>query len=154
MDERVVCLVDYENIADEAVLSGKIINFHELVALARSYGRLAGTYVFVPDHRLKDEVVWRARKQGCVIISTGSQFQDRAKQYLTADTIMIDFGISMAVAMQKLDKIVVVSHDGDFVTLINHAKNEGVEVIVVAGEKIAGVLREVADVIRDLPFES
>lgn len=150
---KVVALVDYENIVREAVLHGQSIDFEKLVELCRGFGELVFGFLIVPKHYSYDSWLNAAHEHGFFAIAVPLPSNpDRPKQHENADTIMINLGNRLL----ELDPdiVVVVTHDGDFLTLTNRVRDSGRQAILIAGPKVAKALTRVVDLILPLPIKS
>ncbi len=153
-NNRLVILIDYENISREASLQGKILDFDKLRQECLEIGIIDFILVFVPSHLVSYRLPEYIYNKGMYIISCPSAYSDSKplKEKDRVDTIMMEFGLKL-VDRTDLTHLVVVSHDGDFVRLMNQAKDRRKKVIAIAGEKISYVLKQVVDMIYPLPLK-
>lgn len=150
---RVVALIDYENIVKEALVSGQLVDFEKLAELCRSFGEVVASFLFVPRHLSYESWLNGAHEQGFFVVAVPpSASPERLKQHENADTIMIDLGSRMV--MLNIDVFVIVTHDADFLTLTNRARDAGRQVVLVAGEKAARILTHAVDLICPLPTKA
>jgi uncharacterized LabA/DUF88 family protein len=158
VEPKVIVLVDWENIARTAFENGRKVDLKQLATLCRTFGEVVYKILFVPDHEVgkmsQSEYDWRERatEEGFVIVATRSRFSsnniDNNKQYRNADTSMIDFGNR---SLSLVDKLVLVSNDADLITLVNHTKDQGKEVVVIGGDELSQILYRGADAVYSLP---
>jgi uncharacterized LabA/DUF88 family protein len=150
--KNVIVLIDYENIALEAVSLGMVVDFEKLAQLRRSFGNVIISVLFVPKRYLDDPWFDDAWKQGFHVEPVPMQPFDHEKQYRTADAMMNDYGVRMC-GVAGIDAIVIVSHDGDFIPLANLARDLGKQVILVAGEHASRALVKAVDIQFPLPMK-
>ena len=66
----------------------------------------------------------------------------------------VGIAIDAVILAEKVDVVVIVSGDGDFIRLVEYLKNKGLKVEVAAfGRSTSGKLKEVVDVFHDLEAE-
>ncbi|MBU6500517.1 MAG: NYN domain-containing protein [Patescibacteria group bacterium] len=149
----VIALVDYENIAREAAADGKIVDFAGLAELCRSCGKVAASFLFVPDHMTQDRWVREAYDQGFFVVSSPSRasLTVSVKQADTADTNMISIGRRFS---DIIDGVVIVSNDRDFLTLVNDFKDKGKKIVLIHGAKVSPALREVVKLRFPVPVRN
>jgi len=148
--ERILVLVDYENVAREASVEGKIVDFEKLATLCRNLGVVVASYIFIPHH-FYDSWVEAAYNQGFHALTLPSRSDYKTvKQMYSADTAMISVGASYSDA---IDQIVIVTNDGDLSTLANQARNKKKRVVLISGEKVSPILLKVVDINYPIPLQ-
>ena len=150
-DQRIGVFIDVQNMYYSArqLYKGKV-NFNVVLKEAIAGRQLIRAIAYVIKADVKDEATFydALSEMGFEVKSKDLQvFYGGAKK---GDW---DIGISMDVMRlaPKLDTIVLVSGDGDFSDLLEHAKSLGCRVEVVAfGKTTSHKLKEVADFFTDL----
>lgn len=153
-EQRVGVFVDVQNMYYSAKsLHGRKINFANILRTAAAGRKLirAIAYVIKADERDKEHFYEGLEKIG---------YEIRAKElqifYGGAKKGDWDVGIAMDVMrlVAKLDVIVLVSGDGDFQDLLEHAKALGCRTEVIAfGKSCSSRLKEAAHLIVDMDKE-
>lgn len=150
-DQRVGVFVDVQNLYYSAKnLYNKKVNFKILLKEAIAERQLVRAIAYVIKADVKDEQTFYS-----VLGEIG--FEVRAKDlqvfYGGAKKGDWDVGIAMDVMRlaPKLDTVVLISGDGDFSDLLEHAKSLGCRTEVIAfGRTTSHKLLEVADLFIDL----
>jgi hypothetical protein len=149
--ERILVLVDYENVAREASVEGKIVDFKELAGLCRSLGSVIASFIFMPDGLIHESWTRAAYDHGFFVVSSPSRYKsDGMKMKDTADTNMIALGRRF---FESIDQLVIVSNDSDFLTLVNEARDRKKKVVLISGEKVSPILRKVVDINYPIPLQ-
>ncbi len=151
-DQRVGIFIDTQNLYHSAKhLYKRKVNFGNVVKDALAGRKLIRAIAYVITTEQEDErgFIDALAKNGIETKAKGLQiFYDGSKK---ADW---DIGLAIdAVAMApKLDAIIIISGDGDFVPLCNYLKfHHGTQVEVAAfGQSASGKLKEAADDFLDL----
>jgi uncharacterized LabA/DUF88 family protein len=152
-ENRLAIFIDYENIAREAALSGKILDFDKLLEECLEVGSIDFAFVFVPAHLVSYRLPEYIYNKGFYIVSCPSAYNGKGlKEKDRVDTIMTEIGRKL-IERSDLTHIVIVSHDGDFVRLANDAKLHRKRVVAIAGESISFLLKKVVDIIYPLPLK-
>lgn len=154
-DQRVGIFIDTQNLYHSAKhLYKRKVNFGNVVKDALAGRKLIRSIAYVITTENEDEKAFldALSKNGIETKAKDLQiFYDGSKK---ADW---DIGLAIdAVAMApKLDAIIIISGDGDFVPLCNYLKfHHGVQVEAVAfGQSASGKLREAADDFLDLSLQ-
>ena len=150
-DQRIGVFVDVQNLYYSAKnLYNRKVNFHALLKEAISERQLIRAIAYVIKADVKDEQTFYSvlEEIGFEVRSKDLQvFYDGAKK---GDW---DVGIAMDVMRlaPKLDTVVLISGDGDFSDLLEHAKSLGCRTEVIAfGRTTSHKLLDVADLFIDL----
>jgi len=153
-EQRIGVFVDVQNLYYSARhLYNSKVNFNEILKHAVNNRKLIRAFAYVIKADVKDESNFfeALEKQG---------YEVRAKDLQTfvggSKKGDWDVGIAMDIIKlaPKLDTIVIVSGDGDYVPLVQHAQSVGCRVEAIAfGKSASGKLREVADEFVDLGKE-
>jgi uncharacterized LabA/DUF88 family protein len=151
VDQRVGVFVDVQNMYYSAKnLYNKKVNFQILLKEAIAGRRLIRAISYVIKADVKDEQTFYS-----VLEEIGFEVRSKELQifYDGAKKGDWDVGIAMDVMRHapKLDTIVLISGDGDFSDLLEHAKSLGCRTEVMAfGRTTSHKLIEVADLFIDL----
>jgi len=145
---KIGVLLDYENIASEAISKGSTISFKGLSNLFKECAKLGNLILpmaFLPDHFIKNstggDVLQDLHTAGFYPIpckSTNSKNKDKV------DSIMVEVGKSL-IDETQISRIVIVSHDGDFIPLFNYATSHGVKPLLMSGKKISFIFKKIAE---------
>jgi len=150
-DQRIGVFVDVQNMYYSAKnLYNKKVNFKTLLTEAIAGRRLIRAISYVIKADVKEEQTFYS-----VLEEIGFEVRTKELQvfYGGAKKGNWDVGIAMDVMRHapKLDTIVLISGDGDFSDLLEHAKSLGCRTEVMAfGRTTSHKLREVADMFIDL----
>lgn len=155
MDQRIGVFVDVQNMYYSAKhLYNNKVNFKVILREAVEGRKLVRAIAYVIKADVKDENTFYDALQGM-------GFEVKAKDlqifYGGAKKGDWDVGIAMDVMRlaPKLDTIVLVSGDGDFSDLLEHAKSLGCRTEVIAfGKTTSHRLREVTDSFIDLDINN
>jgi len=150
-DQRIGIFVDTQNMYHSARnLFNSRVNFKEILRQATAGRKLISAVAYVITSPTKEEAAFfeAMEKSGFKIKTKDLQiFPGGAKK---ADW---DVGIAMdAIKLSpRLDVIILVSGDGDYVPMVEYLQNHGLQVEVIAfGESSSKSLREAADDFIDL----
>jgi len=150
-EQRVGVFVDVQNLYYSARNLYKAkANFNEVLKLAVSNRKLIRAFAYVIKADVKDESNFfeALEKQGYEI--RAKDLQTFIGGHKKGDW---DVGIAMDTIKlaPKLDVIVIVSGDGDYVPLVQHAQSVGCRVEAIAfGKSSSSMLKEAADEFIDL----
>ncbi|PIR69572.1 MAG: hypothetical protein COU47_02345 [Candidatus Niyogibacteria bacterium CG10_big_fil_rev_8_21_14_0_10_46_36] len=150
-DQRVAILIDVQNLYHSArSLYNKRVNFNEVVKAARAGRQLVRAVAYVVTTKMGTEKAFLGALE-----KMGIEMRERQLQefYGGAKKGNWDVGIVVdAIRFSEVvDVIIIVSGDGDFVSLVEYLKNKGRQVEVIAfGRSTSAQLIEVADDFIDL----
>lgn len=150
-DQRVAVLIDVQNLYHSArSLYQKRVNFKEVLKAAVAGRQLVRAVAYVVTTKAQTERLFFE-----ALGKLGIEIRERPLQefYGGAKKANWDVGIVVdAIRFSEVvDVIVIISGDGDFVSLTDYLKNKGRQVEVLAfGRSTSSQLREVADDFTDL----
>jgi uncharacterized protein (TIGR00288 family) len=149
--QRVGVLIDVANLYHSAknIYSSRV-NFREVLKLAISKRNLIRVFAYVVRTKTGEE---KPFFEALISLGIETRIKDLQEFYGGAKKADWDVGIVIdAVRMApSVDAIVLVSGDGDFVSLVEYLKNQGKRVEVIAfGKSASGHLKESADEFIDL----
>ena len=152
--QRVGVLIDVQNLYHSAknIYSARV-NFKEILKLAVSKRNLIRVFAYVVRTKTGEE---RPFFEALTNLGIETRIKDLQEFYGGAKKADWDVGLVIdAVRMAPgVDAIVIVSGDGDFISLVEYLKNQGKRVEVIAfGKSASGHLKEVADEFIDLDKE-
>ncbi|KYK22427.1 hypothetical protein AYK24_02335 [Thermoplasmatales archaeon SG8-52-4] len=150
-DQRIGVFIDVQNMYYSArqLYKGKV-NFNVVLKQAIAGRQLIRAIAYVIKADVKDEDTFYD-----ALSEIGFEVKSKDLQVFYGGAKKGDWDIGIAMDVMrlapKLDTIVLVSGDGDFSDLLEHAKSLGCRVEVVAfGKTTSHKLREVADFFTDL----
>jgi len=151
-DQRVGVFVDVANMYHSAKnLYGARVNFKEILKEALASRKLIRAIAYVIQSKsIEEEGFFEA------LSKQGFEVKMKALQVFAGGAKKADWDVGLAVdaikMADKLDSIILVTGDGDYLPLISYLKeNKGCLVEVLAfGETASGKLREAADEFIDL----
>ena len=150
-NQRIGVFVDVQNMYYSArqLYKGKV-NFNVVLTEAIAGRQLIRAIAYVIKADVKDEGIFYD-----ALSEMGFEVKSKDLQVFYGGAKKGDWDIGIAMDVMrlapKLDTIVLVSGDGDFSDLLEHAKSLGCRVEVVAfGKTTSHKLREVADFFTDL----
>ena len=150
-DQRIGVFIDVQNMYYSArqLYKGKV-NFNVVLKQAIAGRKLIRAIAYVIKADVKDEDTFYD-----ALSDIGFEVKSKDLQVFYGGAKKGDWDIGIAMDVMrlapKLDTIVLVSGDGDFSDLLEHAKSLGCRVEVVAfGKTTSHKLREVADFFTDL----
>lgn len=150
-DQRVAILIDVQNLYHSArSLYNKRVNFTEVLKSARAGRQLVRAVAYVVTTKAGTEKAFFDALE-----KIGIEIRERQLQefYGGAKKANWDVGIVVDAIRfaEVVDVIIIVSGDGDFVSLVDYLKNKGRQVEVLAfGRSTSSQLIEVADDFIDL----
>jgi len=149
--QRVGVLIDVQNLYHSAKnLYQARVNFGEILKLAVSNRNLIRAFAYVVRTKTGEE---KAFFDALIKLGIETRVKDLQEFYGGQKKADWDVGIVIdAVRMApNVDTLVLVSGDGDFVSLTEYLKNQGKRVEVIAfGRSASGRLKEEADEFIDL----
>ena len=149
--QRVGVLIDVQNLYHSAKnLYNSRVNFGEILKLGVSGRNLIRAFAYVVRTKTGEE---KAFFDALIKLGIETRIKDLQEFYDGQKKADWDVGIVIdAVRMApNVDTLVLVSGDGDFVSLVEYLKNQGKRVEVIAfGRSASGKLREEADEFIDL----
>jgi len=149
--QRVGVLIDVQNLYHSARnLYNARVNFREILKLAVSGRNLIRVFAYVVRTKTGEE---RPFFEALTKLGIETRVRDLQEFYGGQKKADWDVGIvidAIRIA-SSIDALVLVSGDGDFVSLAEYLKNQGKRVEVIAfGRSASGLLREAADEFIDL----
>ena len=154
-DQRIGVFIDVQNMYYSArqLYKGKV-NFNVVLKQAIAGRKLIRAIAYVIKADVKDEDTFYD-----ALSEIGFEVKSKDLQVFYGGAKKGDWDVGIAMDVMrlapKLDTIVLVSGDGDFSDLLEHAKSLGCRVEVVAfGKTTSHKLKEVADFFTDLDKDS
>ena len=150
-DQRVGILIDVQNMYHSAKnIYQARVNFREILKTAVSDRKLIRAIAYVVTTETGEEKAFLEALE-----KAGIEIKSKELQIFPGGMKKADWDVGMAVdaiqLSQKLDSIVLVTGDGDFLPLVEYLKAQGQHVEVIAFAKSAsGRLKELADDFIDL----
>lgn len=151
-EQRVGIFIDTQNIYHTARnLFSRRVNFGELVKSALADRKLVRAIAYVITSEAGDEKAFFE-----ALTKTGIETKTKDLQIFSGGAKKADWDVGLAVdaikLAPKLDTVIIVSGDGDFIPLVEYLQiNEGCQVEVVAFGKSSSMnLKEIADDFLDL----
>lgn len=149
--QRVGVLIDVQNLYHSAKnLYQARVNFGEILKLSVSGRNLIRAFAYVVRTKTGEE---KPFFEALTKLGIETRVKDLQEFYGGAKKADWDVGIVVdAIRMaSSVDSIVLVSGDGDFISLVEYLKNQGKRVEVIAfGRSTSSLLKEVADEFIDL----
>ena len=149
--QRVGVLIDVQNLYYSARnLYDSRVNFQEILKLAVSGRNLIRVFAYVVRTKTGEE---RAFFGALTKLGIETRIRDLQEFYGGQKKADWDVGIVIdAIRIApSIDTLVLVSGDGDFVSLVEYLRNQGKRVEVIAfGRSASGKLKEIADEFIDL----
>jgi uncharacterized protein (TIGR00288 family) len=149
--QRVGILIDVQNMYHSAKnLYQARVNFSEILKLAVSGRNLIRAFAYVVRTKTGEE---KNFFEALLNLGIETRVKDLQEFYGGAKKADWDVGMTIdAIRMaSSVDTIVIVSGDGDFISLVEYLKNQGKRVEVIAfGRSASSHLREIADEFIDL----
>ncbi len=149
--QRVGVLIDVQNLYHSAKnLYGARVNFGEVLKHAVAERNVIRAFAYVIKTKTGEE---KHFFEALIKLGIEIRVKDLQEFYGGAKKADWDVGIVIdAVRMaSSVDTIVIVSGDGDFISLVEYLKNQGKRVEVIAfGRSTSSALREIADEFIDL----
>ena len=150
-DQRVAVFIDVQNLYHSArSLHKKRVNFKEVLKAATAGRKLIRAIGYVVTTKAGTEKTFLDALEKIGLETRERQLQEF---YGGAKKANWDVGIVVDAirAAEIVDVVVIISGDGDFVSLVEYLKNKGRQVEVAAfGRSTSGQLKEVADDFIDL----
>lgn len=154
-DQRVGIFIDAQNLYHSAKnLYGKKVNFQEVVNQALQDRRLTRAIAYVITSETGEE-------QGFfdALEKNGIETKTKDLQVFSGGAKKADWDVGLAIdavsLASKLDTVIIISGDGDFVPLVEYLKHQGCQVEVVSfGKSSSHKLIEAADDFMDLDIGS
>jgi uncharacterized LabA/DUF88 family protein len=150
-DQRVGVFVDVQNLYYSAKhLYNKKVNFNTLLKEAIAERKLVRAIAYVIKADVKDEQTFYT-----ILGEIGFEVRTKDLQVFYGGAKKGDWDVGIAMDVMrlapKLDTVVLISGDGDFSDLLEHAKSLGCRTEVIAfGRTTSHKLLEVADLFIDL----
>ena len=154
-DQRVGVLIDVQNMYHSAKnLYQARVNFRKILETAVAGRKLIRAIGYVVTTETGEEKAFLEALE-----KAGIEIKSKELQIFHGGMKKADWDIGMAVdafeLSRKLDSIVLVTGDGDFVPLVEYLKSQGQQVEIIAFAKSASArLQEIADDFIDLSKNS
>jgi len=151
VDQRIGVFVDVQNMYYSAKnLYNTKVNFKTLLRDAVANRKLIRAIAYVIKADMKDEHMFYE-----ALVEMGFEVKAKDLQVFLGGAKKGDWDVGIAMDVMrlapKLDTIILISGDGDFSDLLEHAKSLGCRTEVIAfGKTTSHKLREVADLFLDL----
>jgi len=149
--QRVGVLIDVQNLYYSAKnLYHSRVNFREILKLAVSDRNLIRAFAYVVRTKTGEEKPFFE-----ALIKLGIEMRVRDLQEFYGGQKKADWDVGIVIdairISPSIDVLVLVSGDGDFISLVDYLKNQGKRVEIIAfGKSTSGRLRESADEFIDL----
>ena len=149
--QRVGVLIDVQNLYHSARnLYQARVNFKEILKLAVSNRSLIRVFAYVVRTKTGEEKPFFD-----ALIKLGIETRVRDLQEFYDGMKKADWDVGLVIDAVRIapsvDTLVIVSGDGDFISLVEYLKNQGKRVEVVAfGKSTSSKLKEIADEFLDL----
>jgi uncharacterized protein (TIGR00288 family) len=149
--QRVGVLIDVQNLYHSARnLYQARVNFREILKLAISNRSLIRVFAYVVRTKTGEEKPFFD-----ALIKLGIETRVRDLQEFYGGMKKADWDVGLVIDAIRIapsvDTLVIVSGDGDFISLVEYLKNQGKRVEVIAfGKSTSSKLKEVADEFIDL----
>ena len=149
--QRVGVLIDVQNLYHSAKnLYGARVNFREILKLATSERNLIRAFAYVVRTKTGEEKPFFN-----ALTKLGIETRVRELQEFYGGLKKADWDVGIVIdairIAPSIDTLVLVSGDGDFISLVEYLKNQGKRVEVIAFGKTASLrLKESADEFIDL----
>lgn len=150
-EQRVAIFIDTQNLYHSAKnLYKSKVNFGAVVAAALGNRRLVRALSYVVNTESGDESAFFEALE-----KVGIEIKTKDLQIFYGGAKKADWDVGMAVdaikMAHKVDAIILVTGDGDFIPLVEYVKSQGCQVEAVTfGRSASGKLREVVDDFIDL----
>lgn len=150
-DQRVAIFIDTQNLYHSAKnLYKSKVNFGAVVAAALGNRRLVRALSYVVNTESGEESAFFDALE-----KVGIEIKTKDLQIFYGGAKKADWDVGMAVdaikMAHKVDAIILVTGDGDFIPLVEYVKSQGCQVEAVTfGRSASGKLREVVDDFIDL----
>jgi len=150
-EQRVGVFVDVQNMYHSARnIYNSRVNFKEVLKKAVSNRKLVNAMAYVITSPNKDEALFFE-----ALDKSGFKVKTKDLQIFPGGAKKADWDVGLAMdtikMSSRLDVVILVSGDGDYVPLVEYLQNNGVQVEVIAfAESSSRVLMETADDFTDL----
>jgi uncharacterized protein (TIGR00288 family) len=150
-DQRVGVFMDVQNMYHSAKnLYGARVNFKEILKTAVANRKLIRAIAYVVTTESGDEKAFLE-----ALTKSGIEVKSKDLQIFPGGMKKADWDVGMAVDAislnTKLDSVVLVTGDGDFVPLVEYLQSQGQQVEVISfGKSASAKLREAVDDFVDL----
>lgn len=150
-DQRVGVLIDVQNMYHSAKnLYQARVNFREILKTAVAGRRLIRAIGYVVTTETGEEKAFLEALE-----KAGIEIRSKELQIFPGGMKKADWDVGMAVdaieLSKKLDSIILITGDGDFVPLVKYLKTQGQQVEVIAfAQSASNKLKEMADDFIDL----
>lgn len=153
--QRVAVLIDTQNLYHSAKnLYSARVNFNNLLIDAVGGRQLVRAIAYLITTESQDEAQFFD-----ALLKMGIETRHKDLQIFHGGSKKADWDVGIAIdairIAKKVDSIVLVTGDGDFIPLVEHLKSEGVQVEVVSfGRSTSSKLKEAAEAFMDMDEES
>ena len=150
-DQRVGVFIDVQNMYHSAKnIYGARVNFREILKTAVAGRKLIRAIAYVVTTESGDEKAFLE-----ALTKSGIEVKSKDLQIFPGGMKKADWDVGMAVDAislnTKLDSVVLVTGDGDFVPLVEYLQSQGQQVEVISfGKSASAKLREAVDDFVDL----
>jgi len=150
-EQRVGIFVDVQNMYHSAKnLFNSRVNFKEVLKEAQDGRKLVTAVAYVITSPTKEEAPFFE-----ALDKAGFKVKTKDLQIFAGGAKKADWDVGLAVdairMASKLDAVVVVSGDGDYVPMVEYLQNNGLQVEAIAfGESSSRMLQEAVDSFTDL----
>lgn len=150
-EQRIAIFVDVQNMYHSARnIYNSRVNFKEVLAAAQSGRKLINAIAYVITSPSKEEAPFFEALE-----KSGFKIKTKDLQIFPGGAKKADWDVGLAVdairMSPRLDVVVIVSGDGDYIPLVEYLQNSGVQVEVIAfSESCSKNLVEAADDFIDL----
>lgn len=150
-EQRVGILIDVQNMYHSAKnIYQARVNFREILKTAVADRKLIRAIAYVVTTETGEEKAFLE-----ALVKAGIEVKSKELQIFPGGMKKADWDVGMAVdaiqLSQKLDSVVLVTGDGDFLPLVEYLKAQGQHVELIAfGKSASGKLKEIADDFIDL----
>jgi uncharacterized LabA/DUF88 family protein len=149
--QRVAVLIDVQNLYHSAKnIHGRRVNFKEILSAGVGNRELVRAFAYVVRTETEEEKQFFE-----VLHKMGIEIRVKDLQIFFGGAKKADWDVGIAIdgirLSERVDVIILMSGDGDFIPFVEYLKNKGTQVEVMAfGESTSSGLREAADDFIDL----
>jgi uncharacterized LabA/DUF88 family protein len=152
---RVGVYVDAENIRRNGGRNLRYDVLREYAARGKADVLRLNTYLAVDDERMREDTEYgqglrdflgAVRSSGWKAVEKPVRFyHDEEGNRISKANVDLDMSVEVLLQSENLDKIVLVTGDGDFVQVVRALQNRGCRVELVAFKNVSGMLRREVD---------
>lgn len=144
---RIIVLMDYENIAINAIKSGLVVDFKKLRDEIKQIGRIDFAFVVVPDQNFYALPMADMHNLGFDIIVCPKRKLDSQKLEDAVDMSIIRIGWTF-LRYEEITDVVVISNDFHMIELVREAEKQGKEVHLFGLDQISSALKSILDPVK------